>query len=211
MNNNIQKYMYWLLLVFLAVGFFYPPIGLIAIICMVAPVSVAFYKGRFWCGNFCPRGSFYDHVLAKISPKKSIPPIFKSSGLRVFMVLFIITVFSIQIYATWGDLYAMGTVFVRLILITTLVGIILGIFYNQRTWCAFCPMGTLASWISSSKKNMTLMVSDACVKCKRCEKVCPMQLKPYTAKGKAEGFDHSDCLKCGRCVANCPKNALKFK
>lgn len=123
--------MYWLLLVFLAVGFFYPPIGLIAIICMVAPVSVAFYKGRFWCGNFCPRGSFYDHVLAKISPKKSIPPIFKSSGLRVFMVLFIITVFSIQIYATWGDLYAMGTVFVRLILITTLVGIILGIFYNQ--------------------------------------------------------------------------------
>lgn len=203
MNNNIQKYMYWLLLVFLAVGFFYPPIGLIAIICMVAPVSVAFYKGRFWCGNFCPRGSFYDHVLAKISPKKSIPPIFKSSGLRVFMVLFIITVFSIQIYATWGDLYAMGTVFVRLILITTLVGIILGIFYNQRTWCAFCPMGTLASWISSSKKNMTLMVSDACVKCKRCEKVCPMQLKPYTAKGKAEGFDHSDCLKCGRCVANC--------
>ena len=45
MNNNIQKYMYWLLLVFLAVGFFYPPIGLIAIICMVAPVSVAFYKG----------------------------------------------------------------------------------------------------------------------------------------------------------------------
>lgn len=52
MNNNIQKYMYWLLLVFLAVGFFYPPIGLIAIICMVAPVSVAFYKGRFWCGNF---------------------------------------------------------------------------------------------------------------------------------------------------------------
>lgn len=58
---------------------------------------------------------------------------------------------------------------------------------------------------------MTLMVSDACVKCKRCEKVCPMQLKPYTAKGKAEGLDHSDCLKCGRCVANCPKNALKFK
>ena len=56
---------------------------------------------------------------------------------------------------------------------------------------------------------MTLMVSDACVKCKRCEKVCPMQLKPYTAKGKAEGFDHSDCLKCGRCVANCPKNARK--
>ena len=99
--------MYWLLLIFLVVGFFYPVIGLIAIICMIAPVLVAFYKGRFWCGNFCPRGSFYDHVLAKISPKKSIPPIFRSTGLRVFMVLFIITVFSVQIYAaSWFDQYS---------------------------------------------------------------------------------------------------------
>lgn len=211
MENNIHRYMYWLLLAFLVVGFFYPPIGLIAIICMVAPVLVAFYKGRFWCGNFCPRGSFYDYILAKISPKKSIPPIFKRTGLRVFMVLFIITVFTVQIYAAWGDLYAMGAVVIRLIIITTIVGVILGILYNQRTWCAFCPMGTLASWVSSAKKHMTLMVSDECVKCKLCEKVCPMQLKPYTAKGKVEGFNHRDCLKCGRCVASCPKNALKFK
>ena len=211
MKNKHQQYMFWLLLIFLVVGFFYPAIGLVAIICMVAPVLVSFYKGRFWCGNFCPRGSFYDNVLAKISPQKPIPPIFKSTGLRVFMVLFIITVFSVQIYAAWGNVYAMGAVVIRLILITTLVGIILGVLYHQRTWCAFCPMGTIASWISSSKKQMPLMVSDACVKCKICKKVCPMQLSPYKAKGKAEGFNHSDCLKCGRCVEACPKKALKFE
>ena len=211
MKNKLQQYMFWLLLIFLVVGFFYPAIGLIAIICMVAPVLVSFYKGRFWCGNFCPRGSFYDNVLAKISPQKPIPPIFKSTGLRVFMVLFIITVFSVQTYAAWGNVYAMGAVVIRLILITTLVGIVLGVLYHQRTWCAFCPMGTIASWISSSKKQMPLMVSDACVECKICEKVCPMQLAPYTAKGKVEGFNHSDCLKCGRCVEACPKKALKFE
>lgn len=210
MKNKIQQYMFWLLLVFLGVGVFYPAIGVIALICMLAPVLVSFYKGRFWCGNFCPRGSFYDHVLSKVSPQKPIPSIFRSNALRIFMVLFIMIVFTVQMYAAWGDLTAMGAVLVRLILITTIVGIVLGLFYHQRTWCSFCPMGTLASWISTIKKPMKLSVSDSCVGCKLCEKACPMQLKPYTAKGKLEGFNNSDCLKCGRCVAVCPKKALKF-
>lgn len=210
MKNKIQKYMFWLLLVFLGIGVFYPAIGVIALICMLAPVLVSFYKGRFWCGNFCPRGSFYDQVLSKLSPHKPIPPIFRSKELRIFMVLFIMVVFTVQMYYAWGDLSAMGAVFVRLILITTIVGIVLGMFYHQRTWCSFCPMGTIASWISTMKKPMKLSVSEACVGCKLCEKACPMQLKPYTAKGNLEGFDNSDCLKCGRCVAICPKKALKF-
>lgn len=210
MKSKLQPYLFWILLVFLAVGIVYPAVGVIALICMLAPVVVSFYKGRFWCGNFCPRGSFYDNVLAKFSPQKPIPPIFKSTGLRVFMVLFIMAVFSVQMYSAWGDLSAMGAVFIRIILITTLVGIGLGLLYHQRTWCSFCPMGTMASWVSSMKKPMPLMVADSCVNCKLCTKVCPMQLAPYTAKGSAEGFTHSDCLKCGRCVDKCPKKALSF-
>lgn len=33
------------------------------VICMLAPVLLAPFKGRYWCGNFCPRGSFYDNVI----------------------------------------------------------------------------------------------------------------------------------------------------
>jgi len=47
MKNNIQKYLFWILLVFLAVGMIYPVIGLLAIICMLAPVIMAPYKGRY--------------------------------------------------------------------------------------------------------------------------------------------------------------------
>lgn len=211
MLQNFKKYLFLVLFVFLAVGLVYPAIGVIALICMMAPVAVSFYKGRFWCGNFCPRGSFFDNVLSKVSPQKTIPPFFRSIGLRIFMLLFLMTVFSVQIYAAWGNMSAIvGMVFIRLILVTTLVGIVLGILYHQRTWCSFCPMGTLSAWVSSLKRPMPLMVSDSCVSCKICTNVCPMQLTPYLAKDSPDGFNHSDCLKCDRCVDKCPKKSLSF-
>ncbi|MDD4601655.1 hypothetical protein SDC9_11421 [bioreactor metagenome] len=210
MKSNVQKILFWILLVFLVVGIIYPVVGLFAIICMLAPVIISPYKGRYWCGNFCPRGSFYDNVMAKISLKKPIPAFFRSTGLRIFMVIFIMGVFGVQMYGAWGDLAAMGAVFVQIILITTIVGIVLGILYHQRTWCSFCPMGTLASWFSAKPKPMPLVVDNSCVNCKVCTTVCPLQLSPYTEKGSTVGFTHSDCLKCSRCVEKCPKKALAF-
>ena len=213
--------MYWILLIFLCVGLFYPVIGFIAILCMVAPVGLAIYKGRHWCGNFCPRGNFYDQVLSRISPQKPIPAFLRKSSFRKFMVAFIFTVFGVQMYFAWGDLSAMGAVFVNIILITTIVGIVLGLRYHQRSWCSFCPMGTMSSWVTPKPKKRskkldkklfkTIMVDDSCIGCKLCTKVCPMQLKPYEEKGNPDGFMHSDCLKCGKCIKKCPKKALKFE
>ncbi|MBP1763257.1 MAG: quinol dehydrogenase rane component [Firmicutes bacterium] len=210
MRKTIQPYLFLVLLAFLTVGLFYPAIDLLAMICMLAPMIVAVYKGRYWCGNFCPRGSFFDNVIAKISPRKPIPAVFRNSFFRIFMILFIMSVFGIQTYYAWGDLSGMGAVFIRIILVTTVVGILLGGIFHQRTWCSFCPMGTLASWVSARKKPMPLMVENSCVNCKICTAACPLQLSPYTEKGSAEGFVHSDCLKCNRCVEKCPKKAVGF-
>ena len=161
MKNKLQGYLYWVLLTFLAAGLFFPAIGLLAIICMLAPVVVSVFRGRYWCGNFCPRGSFYDNVLAKFSPKKTIPAVFRTNSFRIFVLLLIMTAFSMQMYFAWGDLDAMGMVFLRVILITTLLGIVLGVFFHQRTWCTFCPMGSFASWIAEKRKPLPLMVSDS--------------------------------------------------
>lgn len=49
--------LYWILLGYLVAGYFWPAIGFIAIICMIAPVAFAVRKGRWWCGNACPRGN----------------------------------------------------------------------------------------------------------------------------------------------------------
>ena len=148
MKRPVQSYMFWVFLLFMSVGVFYPAVGLIAIICMVAPVVVAFWRGRWWCGHACPRGSLYDHVIQKIAAGRKTPAFFRRPFFRGFMVIFIMLMFGIQMYAAWGDISAMGMVFLLIIGVTTLVGIVLIFFFQARTWCNFCPMGTLAMLVT---------------------------------------------------------------
>lgn len=185
--------LYWILLVYLVVGYFYPVIGFLAVICMIAPVAFAVRKGRWWCGNACPRGNFYDRVLAKYSPHKPIPAFVRTKGFRIFMVIFIFTMFGIQMYRAWGDWNDMGRVFWTIILVTTIVGVALSFIYAPRTWCSFCPMGTLSAWASPRSGRLPdsyrrIIVGEKCTtKCKLCSAVCPMQLKPYESRNDGNG------------------------
>jgi polyferredoxin len=183
--------------------------ALAAVICMVGPIIVSFWKGRYWCGNLCPRGSLYDNLISKISRKRKIPRLFKSIYLRIFMVVFILTMFCYGVYQNWGNVYGIGMVFYRIIVITSIVGIILGMIYNQRTWCSFCPMGTIAAFIAKKRKSSrVLQISSSCVSCKLCEKKCPLDIVPYNYKGNI--LNHPDCIQCGQCVKACPKKAIGY-
>ncbi len=208
---------YWILLVYLAIGYFYPAVGLLALVCMIAPVAFAVSRGRWWCGNACPRGNMYDRLLAKYSPHRPIPPFVRTAGFRIFMVLFIFTMFGVQMYFAWGDWNAMGRVFWNIIAITTVVGVTLSFIYAPRTWCSFCPMGTLSSWVTPKKAPFpkaftSVNVDSSCqMKCKSCARVCPMQITPYDSRGSESGYLHADCIKCGKCVASCPLKIMKIK
>ena len=207
--------LYWILLIYLVVAAIWPLVGLIAFACMIGPVAFSIYKGRYWCGNICPRGSYYDKLIARFSRKRKIPTFLRSVPFRVAVVLFLFTMFGIQVYLSWGDWSAIGRVFWTLILVTTLIGTGLGLFYSPRAWCTFCPMGSLSALVAPRNRKKSsfkaICVDSSCVLCKKCAKVCPMQLKPYEAKGSEEGFLDPDCIKCGVCVSHCPKKAMTMK
>ncbi|MFZ5595498.1 MAG: 4Fe-4S binding protein [Bacillota bacterium] len=188
-------------------GWFYPLLGFLMFGCMIGAVGVAFFRGRAWCDWMCPRGSFFDLFLGKISPGRQIPSIFKSAYFRGFMVGLIFVVLGVQVYLAWGNPAGVGMAMVRVLTVTTVAGIVLALVYHPRNWCRICPMGTLANLVAGDKNPLT--VNDSCVGCKVCSRVCPMQLEPYRYMSGGVMGDR-DCIKCSTCVAACPKKALTF-
>jgi ferredoxin-type protein NapH len=206
-RTKLQKYTSVILPLVLIGGWLYPPLGFSLLICMFGAIGIAFFKGRAWCDWMCPRGSFYDLFLEKLSRKMAIPAMFKTNAFRTGILSLLMAVLGIQIYYAWGDSYGIGRAFVLVLTVTTTVGIVLGAVFKPRAWCQICPMGTLGSWLSTGKRP--LYVSEQCKDCKLCSKVCPMQLQPYDSKSGL--MTDGDCIKCSSCVAACPVKALGFE
>lgn len=207
--NFWKKYSFILLIAFILIGFIDLRFAIVAIVCMVAPIIVSIFRGRFWCGNLCPRGNFYDNVVSKFSGKRKVPKLLKSNYFRILLIIFMLSMFILGVKRNWGNLYGIGMVFYRIIVVTTIIGIFLSLVYNHRTWCHFCPMGTIASFISKLRKNKkVLQVSSNCVSCKLCEKKCSLGIVPYEYKNDL--LSHPDCIQCGKCVMTCPKKAIGY-
>ncbi len=195
-------------LIILIGGWRYPLLGYFIPLCMLLGMGIGFFRGRKWCDWFCPRGSFFDSMIKPISSKREIPKFFKGLPLRIGFLSFLMLMMTIQLIKRWPDPYKIGMFFVMLLTITTILGIILALIFHQRTWCCFCPIGSMANWVG--RKRLLLKIdSNLCTECKLCYKVCPIQVCPFKfKKDSIEVVKDGDCLRCGLCVAACPKKAL---
>jgi len=207
-QRKLKQSLTWMGLPLVAVlGWFYPWLGFLLLGCMAGAVGMAAFRGRAWCDWMCARGAFFDLFVRPLSRKRVIPAFFRSRAVRVFMLGLIFTVIGVQWYLAAGDGAAMGLALVRILTVTTGVGIILGLFIHPRIWCHICPMGTLGHWLSRGKEP--LFIGRTCTGCRACARACPMQLKPYEYR-LDETMGDNDCIKCGLCVAACSRRALSF-
>ncbi|ERJ11437.1 4Fe-4S binding protein [Haloplasma contractile] len=204
-----KQFSYSVLLIFLFVGLLFPVIGIAAIICMIAPVVVSFFKGRYWCGNLCPRGNFFDRVITRKN-KRRTPRMFSNRYFRLCVLIFLFVNMGLGIYLGDGSLKSFGLLLYRLILLTTLIGILLGSIYSHRTWCRFCPIGTLSASIAKFRnkrnKHTLLKIDSACINCKVCTKSCPMHIETHKYKGNT--ITHHDCINCKICKDSCPNDLI---
>ena len=209
----IHKWVWFILLIFCGVGIVYPIIGLAAIVCMLGPSVYALIRnGRGWCGTYCPRGSFNDMVVPHISFKNRIPLFLVSPWFRLAFLALLMTAFGVQLTFAWGNIYQIGMVFVRMILITTVLTLILGIVFQPRTWCTFCPMGTMAHYITKWKTparggEYVTFDNASCTNCSTCNRTCPMNINVLSYKDQGK-VTEPDCIKCGMCVSQCPKKTI---
>jgi len=218
----------WIFTVLVAIGGLWEPkLGLLVILIMLGLTITSFFTGRYWCGNFCPHGSLFDRIAMPISLNKKIPNFLKSKYMIIGFFIFFMFNFSrriINVIKLWGShdfLDKLGYVFVTTYLMGLIVGGLVAVLINPRTWCQFCPMGTiqklsnrlgrLTGIVEKTEKKVTIENIDKCYECGKCSRVCPFQLTPYLHFGEDNQFHDINCIKCGTCVVNCPANILSLK
>lgn len=123
-------------------GWFYPPLGYFMIVCMVMAMGIGVIKGRHWCDRMCPRGSFLDTYLGRFSRNVKAPRFFSSLPFRLLWLGILMGMLTVNLTPLWPNFYLMGKPFVMILTVTTAVGLVLGMLYQPRVWCMFCPMGT---------------------------------------------------------------------
>jgi ferredoxin-type protein NapH len=205
--NLYKKYAYLILLLFLVSGLFNSSLAIFALTCMIGPIILSLFKGRIWCGYLCPRGNFFDNIVSEFCNNKRVPWILRNIFFRALITMGLLYYFVSEIVEHWGSSKVVGMVFYKMIALTTVIGLLLSMVFNERTWCHFCPMGSISAFVSLfNNHRYCLKVSTSCVNCKICAAVCPLSIKPYKYKGRV--LTHPDCIKCNNCAYACPKKAI---
>lgn len=139
---------------FIVVGFFEPRAVVFAVFCMAGPIISALlgFK-RGWCKYFCPRGIMYEEYFKK-SRSRKVPSFLMKKWFKLLMIICIFGVLGLGVYKNVKDPYAWGVTLHRMIIVTTAVGIILSFRFNCRTWCSFCPMGSIANLIIDIQRRL---------------------------------------------------------
>lgn len=191
----------------LALGWKFPAIGFVVPLVMLTAILYSLKKGRYACGNVCPRGSFFDTYFRYVGGKNAIPAALRAMPVRwtIFAGLMGFMGFQIARNPTSPDHW--GFTFWLACAVTTAVAIGLGLVWQPRTWCAVCPIGTLTAVIGEEK--YPLQIAASCKSCGRCERSCPMELA--IVKEREQGaLLHGDCIKCSSCHNACPQKALSW-
>jgi len=203
MGFNYKWLLGMIMITVIALGWRFPLLGFVVPGAMGVGVLGGFFRGRWVCGNACPRGSFLDTWFNLVSGKREIPTFLRRAKFRWAVLSILMSFMVFRLSQKPESIDHWGIVFWQMCLITTIVALGLGLRYSARGWCSLCPVGTMAGTAGGDKHP--LQVSAACEACGLCEDSCPMQLEIacYRHTGNLE---EKDCLKCSTCIKTCPRD-----
>lgn len=157
MSNKKMKWLdyAWIIIVtFFILGIVDFRFGLLGFICMGAPMYHALKgEGKKHCSKFCPRGSFLGKIVGNISMNNTYPAKYRTRQIKHTLLIIMISLLTFSLSHAGFSIAAIGFVLFRFMLMSFIIGILMGIFFKPRSWCQVCPMGHAAGLISEVQKH----------------------------------------------------------
>jgi len=207
-RRMVQWFIAPLTLIVIGLGWKYPALGFLVPAVMLMGISGGFFRGRYVCGNLCPRGAFFDRMIGPMSRNVSPPAFFSNTVFRWAVLAVLMGFMTYRILQNPGDWRHWGRVFWMMCVITTTLGVALGIMMRPRAWCRFCPVGTIQNAVGGGR-HLLEYDGSGCRLCRICERKCPMDL-PVVSWKDTGVVRERDCLKCSECAAACPARVLSW-
>ena len=197
-HENMQIEGFWVLLfngVFFAAVLHY----------LIAKIFGPLLFGRAWCGYACWTAMILELLPYKVpkNPRKRIgfiKYIFFAVSLGFGVILFFKKVPYMGNIMFWsfvaGNILYYG------------IGIIFAfVFKDNRAFCKYiCPITVFLKPASYFSLLRVKIDTEKCISCKRCKKVCPMDVDMVNNSRKR--LNGTECILCLNCIEECPKRAL---
>lgn len=202
---------------FVATGSFIQKISSASFILMILVLISAILFGSIFCGYICPFGTFQEWIgtLGKrIFPKRYnhvVPPKFDRvlrylRYLVLGLVLYQTAVSATLVFQAVDPYFALFKFFTDEVAIYAyiILGVIIVLsLFIERPWCKYlCPYGALLGLFNTFRIFKLRRVKGTCIDCKKCDKVCPMNIDV----SKKEIVRSPQCISCHKCTSevSCP-------
>lgn len=155
MAKKIKSHMEWswiILVGFLILSIADARFGILGVICIATPLYHAFKgRGKVHCSHYCPRGSLLGKMLASISLQNNMPAWLRGKAAKNTVLSLMILMFGISLFHAGLDFVKISFAIFRLMGVSLLVGILMGVIFKPRSWCQVCPMGHATGLIKNYK------------------------------------------------------------
>lgn len=167
----------------------------------------ALFFGRIYCGYICPMNTMMIPAAwlskrLKIQTDKTPEWLKKGSfawiALLISLALMLLSKRVLQINLPVLPLWLALSVLVTLRYKPE-------VFHNL-----ICPFGALQKVFGRHARLSKNVDSDACIGCKRCEKVCPSRAIVVSGEKHKAKINTALCHQCTNCQQVCPTNAIKY-
>lgn len=141
--NKIKDITWGLMIIFFGLSIYDVRFGVLGFLCMGIAMGFAFSGSKEYC-KVCPRSSLLTK-LKKISRDKVAPKWILKKWVKYFILTYMMVMVIFGLVTAEKTLIGIGSVMFRVLGVSSLVAVILGIFYKPNTWCTICPITTIVS------------------------------------------------------------------